>query len=74
MKWTDQLSSSAQTPAWLGLPENAELLLLTSKGKSLLQKLLKLQTLEIDAKVADPFEDEAQGLFVFVFCFRVCVL
>jgi dynein heavy chain 1 len=61
IRWTEQLNASTQTPAWLGLPENAEVLLLTTKGKSLVQKLLKLQTLQVDAKVSDPFEEEEMG-------------
>ena len=33
-----------ESPTWLGLPDNAETLLLANQGKSVLRKLLKLQT------------------------------
>jgi dynein heavy chain 1 len=47
LKWIDALPST-ESPTWLGLPENAEVLLLTKKGQSVLRKLLKLQTIEED--------------------------
>ena len=42
LKWIDNLPS-VESPIWLGLPENAEVLLLTKKGQAVFRKLLKLQ-------------------------------
>eukprot|EP01118_Nematostelium_gracile_P001172 TRINITY_DN1120_c0_g1_i1.p1 TRINITY_DN1120_c0_g1~~TRINITY_DN1120_c0_g1_i1.p1 ORF type:complete len:604 (+),score=181.76 TRINITY_DN1120_c0_g1_i1:243-1814(+) len=47
LKWVENLPNT-ESPLWLGLPENAEVLLLTKKGQSVLRKLLKLQTIEED--------------------------
>jgi dynein heavy chain 1 len=46
-KWVDNLPAT-ESPLWLGLPENAETLLLSKKGQSMLRKLLKLQTMVED--------------------------
>jgi len=43
MKWIENLPST-QSPTWLGLPENAESILLANQGKEVIRKLLKLQT------------------------------
>lgn len=43
--------SERQTPSWLGLPNNAEKVLLTNYGADLVAKLLKLQLLEDDDEV-----------------------
>eukprot|EP01091_Cochliopodium_minus_P010435 TRINITY_DN2760_c1_g1_i1.p1 TRINITY_DN2760_c1_g1~~TRINITY_DN2760_c1_g1_i1.p1 ORF type:complete len:4604 (+),score=1553.39 TRINITY_DN2760_c1_g1_i1:76-13887(+) len=51
-QWSETLPST-ETPAWLGLPENAELLLLTNKGKEALIKLLKMQSIEDDISDQD---------------------
>jgi len=40
-----------QTPSWLGLPDNAEKVLLTNQSSSMVGKLLKLQLLEDDEEV-----------------------
>lgn len=47
LNWTESLSSR-QTPSWLGLPDNAEKVLLTSLTGQTVTKLLKLQMLEDD--------------------------
>lgn len=41
-----------QTPSWLGLPNNAEKVLLTSHGSEMIGKLLKMQLLEDDDELA----------------------
>ncbi|XP_030854690.1 cytoplasmic dynein 1 heavy chain 1 [Strongylocentrotus purpuratus] len=45
VQWVEALPDN-QTPSWLGLPNNAEKLLLTTQGISLIGKLLRMQTLE----------------------------
>ena len=45
--WVENLPNT-ETPAWLGLPENAEILLLTNKGKEVVSKLLKMHSIEDD--------------------------
>lgn len=47
LNWVESLSDR-QTPSWLGLPNKAELVLLTNHGVDLISKLLKLQLLEDD--------------------------
>ena len=47
MNWVESLPDR-QTPSWLGLPNNAEKVLLTNSGIDLIAKLLKLQLLEDD--------------------------
>lgn len=47
LHWTETLLGR-QTPSWLGLPDNAEKVLLTSQTSSTISKLLKLQLLEDD--------------------------
>ncbi|EDV24404.1 uncharacterized protein TRIADDRAFT_24890 [Trichoplax adhaerens] len=42
LQWIENLPD-AQTPSWLGLPNNAEKVLLTARGNAMLQKLLKMQ-------------------------------
>jgi dynein heavy chain 1, cytosolic len=51
MSWVESLPST-DSPSWLGLPDNAELLLLQIKSSSTLQKLLKMQTLD-ESEAAD---------------------
>lgn len=51
--WVDALPVE-QTPAWLGLPEDAERLLLAGSGRRALQNLLKMKRVEGD-------DDEAGG-------------
>eukprot|EP01116_Phalansterium_solitarium_P005286 TRINITY_DN1679_c0_g1_i1.p1 TRINITY_DN1679_c0_g1~~TRINITY_DN1679_c0_g1_i1.p1 ORF type:complete len:4594 (-),score=1709.56 TRINITY_DN1679_c0_g1_i1:318-14099(-) len=59
-RWIDGLTLS-QTPAWLGLPSNAETLLLINKGKAVFGKLLRLQTVEQDSSEADDSESAKDG-------------
>lgn len=47
LSWVESLPDR-QTPSWLGLPNNAEKVLLTNHGTDLIAKLLKLQLLEDD--------------------------
>ena len=47
LQWIEQLSDR-QNPAWLGLPNNAEKVLLTTRGTDMVAKLLKMQLLEDD--------------------------
>ena len=47
LQWIEALSDR-QYPAWLGLPNNAEKVLLTTRGTDLAAKLLKMQLLEDD--------------------------
>ena len=51
LKWIEALADR-QTPSWLGLPNNAEKVLLTTRGTDLLCKLLKMQQLEDDDELA----------------------
>ncbi|RWS31185.1 Dynein heavy chain: cytoplasmic-like protein [Leptotrombidium deliense] len=51
LHWVESLSDR-QTPSWLGLPDNAEKVLLTNQSSSMVAKLLKLQLLEDDDDVA----------------------
>jgi len=51
-KWVETLPN-VESPVWLGLPENAEMLLLIKKGQDILRKLLKLQTIEEDSSEAE---------------------
>ncbi|KAJ3451774.1 dynein heavy chain [Anaeramoeba flamelloides] len=47
LNWIENLPST-ENPTWLGLPKNAELLLLANQGKSALQKLMKIQNVYED--------------------------
>ena len=47
LQWIENLPLN-QTPSWLGLPNNAEKVLLTTKGTSVTTKLLKMQSLSDD--------------------------
>lgn len=51
LKWIEALADR-QTPSWLGLPNNAEKVLLTTRGTDLISKLLKMQQLEDDDELA----------------------
>ncbi|XP_037072682.1 LOW QUALITY PROTEIN: dynein heavy chain, cytoplasmic-like [Pollicipes pollicipes] len=59
LQWVEQLSDR-QTPAWLGLPNNAEKLLLTTRGTDMVSSLLRMQLLEDDGEVAYVDEREAE--------------
>ncbi|XP_045484392.1 dynein heavy chain, cytoplasmic isoform X1 [Pieris rapae] len=50
-KWIEELSDR-QSPSWLGLPNNAEKVLLTTQGSELVSKLLKMQQLEDEEELA----------------------
>ncbi|KAK8783264.1 hypothetical protein V5799_015395, partial [Amblyomma americanum] len=56
LHWVESLSDR-QTPSWLGLPNNAEKVLLTNRGSDLIAKLLKMQLLEDDDEPAYAAEE-----------------
>ena len=47
LQWIESLPLN-QSPSWLGLPNNAEVVLLSTKGLSMTAKLLKMQSLSDD--------------------------
>ena len=51
LRWIETLSDK-QTPSWLGLPNNAEKVLLTTRGTNFISKLLKMQLLEDEDELA----------------------
>ena len=51
LAWIDALPDK-QSPDWLGLPNNAETVLLTNLGKATIIKLLKMQQLDEDEELA----------------------
>ncbi|XP_013402014.1 cytoplasmic dynein 1 heavy chain 1-like isoform X1 [Lingula anatina] len=51
VQWSDN-RTELQTPSWLGLPNNAEIVLLTNQGSDLVNKMLKMQLLEDDEELA----------------------
>uniref|UniRef100_T1JGT9 Dynein heavy chain, cytoplasmic n=1 Tax=Strigamia maritima TaxID=126957 RepID=T1JGT9_STRMM len=51
LRWIENLVDR-QTPSWLGLPNNAEKVLLTTQGVDTIAKLLKMQSLEDDDELA----------------------
>ena len=51
LAWIDGLPDK-QSPDWLGLPNNAETVLMTNLGKSVIVKLLKMQQLDEDEELA----------------------
>ncbi|XP_055707524.1 dynein heavy chain, cytoplasmic isoform X3 [Phlebotomus papatasi] len=58
LKWIEGLADR-QTPSWLGLPNNAERVLLTTRGTDLISKMLKMQQLEDDDELAYSSADES---------------
>ena len=60
LHWTETLSGR-QTPSWLGLPDNAEKVLLTHQTSCTISKLLKLQMLEDDEDQIIYTETEQTG-------------
>ncbi|XP_066142886.1 dynein heavy chain, cytoplasmic isoform X6 [Euwallacea fornicatus] len=60
LKWIESLADR-QTPAWLGLPNNAEKVLLTTRGTDLISKLLKMQQLEDDDELAYKMDETSQA-------------
>ncbi|KAK6637160.1 Dynein heavy chain, cytoplasmic [Polyplax serrata] len=63
LQWIEALSDR-QTPSWLGLPNNAEKVLLTTRGTDLVGKLLKMQQLEDDEELAYSPEDSLDQTIV----------
>lgn len=59
LKWIENLTDR-QTPSWLGLPNNAEKVLLTTRGTDLVSKLLKMQQLEDDDELAYSVDDQSE--------------
>jgi len=57
LQWVEQMTDR-QTPAWLGLPNNAEKLLLTTRGTDMVASLLRMQLLEDDGESAYVEEGE----------------
>ncbi|KAL6478123.1 hypothetical protein MHYP_G00139580 [Metynnis hypsauchen] len=51
MHWVEMLPDT-QTPSWLGLPSNAERVLLATQGTDMMGKLLKMQMLEDEDDLA----------------------
>jgi dynein heavy chain 1 len=51
VNWTESLPDN-QNPSWLGLPNNAEKVLLTTLGSNMLLNLLKMQLLEDEDDLA----------------------
>lgn len=56
LAWVDALPDK-QSPDWLGLPNNAETVLLTNLGKATIVKLLKMQQLDEDEELAYDHQD-----------------
>ncbi|KPI98422.1 Dynein heavy chain, cytoplasmic [Papilio xuthus] len=64
LKWIEDLSDR-QTPSWLGLPNNAEKVLLTTQGSDLVSKLLKMQQLEDEEELAyNAAQDDPNAIVV----------
>ncbi|XP_050037127.2 dynein heavy chain, cytoplasmic isoform X2 [Dermacentor andersoni] len=59
LHWVESLTER-QTPSWLGLPNNAEKVLLTNRGSDLIAKLLKMQLLEDDDEPAYVAAEEGE--------------
>ncbi|XP_037557869.1 dynein heavy chain, cytoplasmic-like [Dermacentor silvarum] len=59
LHWVESLTER-QTPSWLGLPNNAEKVLLTNRGGDLIAKLLKMQLLEDDDEPAYVAAEEGE--------------
>ncbi|XP_029806677.1 cytoplasmic dynein 1 heavy chain 1 [Suricata suricatta] len=51
VQWVELLPDT-QTPSWLGLPNNAERVLLTTQGGDMISKMLKMQMLEDEDDLA----------------------
>lgn len=61
LHWVESLTDQ-QTPSWLGLPNNAEKVLLTNRGSDLIAKLLKMQLLEDDDEPAYAAEEGERSI------------
>lgn len=51
LSWVEALGPSSQSPTWLGLPPNAERVILRNHGQNMISKLLRLQALEDNDEV-----------------------
>ena len=51
LAWVDSLDHSSHSPTWLGLPSNAERVILFNLGQDMIRKLLRLQALEDEDEV-----------------------
>ena len=51
LRWMYKLPDT-QTPAWLGLPNNADQVILQTKANTFVQKLLKMQAVTDDEDLA----------------------
>jgi dynein heavy chain 1 len=59
--WISQLPDT-QTPSWLGLPNNAEKVLLTTRGNDMVAKLLRMQNLDLEDDVNYSSVDESRDM------------
>ncbi|KAJ6227585.1 dynein heavy chain [Anaeramoeba flamelloides] len=59
LKWVEELPRT-ENPTWLGLPKNAELLLLSNKGRATITTLRKMQNVFEDLEVDDDDNVSAQ--------------
>ena len=57
LNWVQKLPDN-ESPAWLGLPNNAEILLLTNQAKRMIVKFLKMQSIELDESDSSPADDK----------------
>jgi len=58
LAWAAELPAS-QSPTWLGLPANAEMVLLANRAQMLTMNTMKLQTVDDDSPViADPSSEK----------------
>lgn len=49
--WIESLDQSSHSPSWLGLPPNAQRVILFNLGQNIIRKLLRLQALEDEDEV-----------------------
>eukprot|EP01088_Endostelium_zonatum_P017115 TRINITY_DN4896_c0_g2_i4.p1 TRINITY_DN4896_c0_g2~~TRINITY_DN4896_c0_g2_i4.p1 ORF type:complete len:1566 (-),score=517.57 TRINITY_DN4896_c0_g2_i4:241-4938(-) len=57
VKWVENIPDSSETPSWLGLADNAEVLLLANKARHMIKNLLKMQTQQIQDEEEDSNAD-----------------
>ncbi|XP_052769398.1 cytoplasmic dynein 1 heavy chain 1-like isoform X2 [Mya arenaria] len=62
--YAEHLDAERQTPAWLGLPNNAEKVLLTTHGADMCAKLMKVELLEDDDDLDTAGKDDDEKLVV----------
>lgn len=51
LAWVESLDQSSQSPSWLGLPPNAQRVIMLNLGQEIIRKLLRLQALEDEDEV-----------------------